>query len=274
MHYKQKIENFPQTETCELLILDRSIDQIAPYTWWTYDAMCHDLLNMEGNKYVHEESVVQVPAKTSGPPEKKEASERLHEKMTNFVSKNKAAQIQHTSRDGELSTRTCKKMVQALPQYSEQIDKLSSHVELAKLPQDDMNAVHNMRLLGGSLESKKGSTGAFSLKFDIHKELVEKLSKGELSRDEYPCMNDPSATFHGTSHAAPMHQPPAPHSMRSRRTPTWARPRNSDDGYSSDSVLRHASSDFKKMGRRIFVFIVGGATRSEAYGIELLMTKF
>ena len=31
----------------------------------------------------------------------------------------------------------------------------------------------------------------------------------------------------------------------------------------SDSVLRHASSDFKKMGQRIFLFIVGGATRSE-----------
>lgn len=32
-----------------------------------------------------------------------------------------------------------------------------------------MNAVNNMRLLGGSPESKKSSTGAFSLKFDIHK---------------------------------------------------------------------------------------------------------
>lgn len=31
----------------------------------------------------------------------------------------------------------------------------------------------------------------------------------------------------------------------------------------SDSVLRHASSDSKKMGQRIFVFIIGGATRSE-----------
>ena len=28
-HYKQRIENFPQTETCELLILDRSIDQVS-----------------------------------------------------------------------------------------------------------------------------------------------------------------------------------------------------------------------------------------------------
>ncbi|KAF3448419.1 hypothetical protein FNV43_RR09132 [Rhamnella rubrinervis] len=388
--YKKTIPNFPEMETCELLILDRSVDQIAPIIHeWTYDAMCHDLLNMEGNKYVHE-----VPNKSGGPPEKKEvlledhdpvwlelrhahiadASERLHEKMTNFVSKNKAAQIQHGSRDGsELSTRDLQKMVQALPQYSEQIDKLSLHVEiagkinrtirdlglrelgqleqdlvfgdagmkdvikylttkddttrenklrlllilaaiypekfdgekglnlmkLAKLPPDDMKAVSNLRLLGGSSDTKKGSTGPFSLKFDIHKkkrgarkdrtgeeetwqlsrfypiieELVEKLNKGELSKEDYPCLNDPSPTFHGTSPSASVLQPPAAHSMRSRRTPTWARPRASDDGYSSDSVLRHASSDFKKMGQRIFVFIVGGATRSELRVCHKLTTK-
>ncbi|CAI0476758.1 unnamed protein product [Linum tenue] len=293
--------------------------------------------------------------------------------MTNFVAKNKAAQIQHGSRDGgQLSTRDLQRMVQALPQYSEQIEKLSLHVEiagkvnqiikdsglrdlgqleqdlvfgdagtkdvikyltanedasrenklrllmilaaiypekfeggkghdlmkLAKLPEDDMNAVNNMRLLGGAAETKKSSATSFSLKFDINKkkraarkdrsgqeetgwqlsrfypmveELVEKLSKGELSKDEYPCLNDPSATFHGTSPAAIMNS--SPHSMRSRRTPTWARPRHSDDGYSSDSVLRHASSDFKKMGRRIFVFVVGGATRSELRACHKLTSK-
>ncbi|KAK8486318.1 hypothetical protein V6N13_139806 [Hibiscus sabdariffa] len=377
----KSIPNYPQQETCELLILDRSIDQIAPVIHeWTYDAMCHDLLNMEGNKYVHE-----VPSKTGGPPEKKEvlleehdpiwlelrhahiadASERLHDKMTNFVSKNKAAQLQHGSRGGgEISTRDLQKMVQALPQYSEQIEKLSLHVEiagkinriirdqglrvlgqleqdlvfgdagmkdvikflttneavsrenklrllmitasiypekfegekgldlikLAKLPPEDMNVVNNMRLLGPLAESKKSSTGAFSLKFDIHKkkraarkdrhgeqvtwqlsrfypiieELVEKLSLGELSKDDYPCMNDPSPSFHSTSPVVSIiHEAPVAHSMRSRRTPTWARPRGSDDGYSSDSVLRHTSSDSKKRGKRIFVFIVGGATRSE-----------
>lgn len=88
--------------------MDRSVDQIASIIHeWTYDAMCHDLLNMDGNKYVQE-----VPSKTGG-TEKKEvlledhdpiwlelrhahiadASERLHEKMTSFLSKNKAAQI-------------------------------------------------------------------------------------------------------------------------------------------------------------------------------------
>nr|GMD97669.1 SNARE-interacting protein KEULE [Ipomoea batatas] len=114
MKYKTTIPNFPQTETCDLLIVDRSVDQIAPIIHeWTYDAMCHDLLNMEGNKYVHE-----VPSKVGGLPEKKDvlledhdpiwleirhahiadASERLHEKMTTFVSKNKAAQIHQSSR--------------------------------------------------------------------------------------------------------------------------------------------------------------------------------
>ncbi|PKU64600.1 SNARE-interacting protein KEULE [Dendrobium catenatum] len=113
--YKAKIPDFPQIETCELLILDRSVDQIAPIIHeWTYDAMCHDLLNMEGNKYVQE-----VPSKTGSTSEKKEflleedhdpiwlelrhahiadAIERLHEKMSNFISRNKAAQIHHNSR--------------------------------------------------------------------------------------------------------------------------------------------------------------------------------
>jgi len=53
--YKSTVPKFPQTETCDLLIVDRSIDQIAPVIHeWTYDAMCHDLLNIEGNKNVYE----------------------------------------------------------------------------------------------------------------------------------------------------------------------------------------------------------------------------
>ena len=32
---------------------------------------------------------------------------------------------------------------------------------------------------------------------------------------------------------------------------------------SSDSVLKTANTDYKKMGRRIFAFVIGGATRSE-----------
>ncbi|KAG8070609.1 hypothetical protein GUJ93_ZPchr0006g42562 [Zizania palustris] len=390
--YKTSIPDYPQTETCELLIVDRSVDQIAPIIHeWTYDAMCHDLLSLDGNKYVHE-----VPSKNGSSTEKKDvlledhdpvwvelrhahiadASERLHDKMSNFVSKNKAAQLQQARTGGEISNRDLQKMVQALPQYSDQIDKLSLHVEiagklnsiireqglrdvgqleqdlvfgdagtkelinffrtqlgvsrenklrllmiyaainpekfesdkgtklmqLAGLSTDDMIAVNNMRCLCGP-DTKKPSGGGFTLKFDVHKkkhglrkertgeesawalsrfypvleDLIEKLSKGELPKDEYHCMNDPSPSFHriptnSSVRTSPAHQPA--HSMRSRRTGgTWARPRGSDDGYSSDSVLKHSSSDFKKLGQRIFVFVIGGATRSELRAAHTLTSK-
>ncbi|XP_020244242.1 protein transport Sec1a-like isoform X3 [Asparagus officinalis] len=351
--YKTTIPQFPPKETCELLIVDRSIDQIAPVIHeWTYDAMCHDLLDMDGNKYIYE-----VQSKSGSAREQKEvlledhdplwlelrhahiadASERLSDRMTNFVSKNKAAQLQQ--RGGEMSTRDLQKMVQALPQYSEQMEKISLHVEiagkinqlirdlelrdigqleqdlvfgdagakevinflrtkqdvspenklrllmiyaavypekfegdkgvklmqLAKLSPDDMNTVSNMKYLGG-LDSKKASGGGFSLKFDGQKkkhaarkerseeeewalsrfypmieELIEKLSKGELSKNEYPCMNEPSSPAPATSSSSPAQSAQASsirsssapaHSMRSRRTANWAKPRNSDDGCS------------------------------------------
>ncbi|XP_065624561.1 SNARE-interacting protein KEULE-like [Quercus suber] len=98
-------------------------------------------------------------------------------------------------------------------------------------------------------------------------ELIEKLHKGELSKDDYPCLNDPSQTFHGTSQTA------AVNPAQSKQTRKWALPQNSNDGYSSDSILRHASSDFQKIGQRIFVFIIGGATRSELRVCHKLTTK-
>jgi syntaxin-binding protein 1 len=78
--YKSTIPNFPQSETCDLIIVDRSIDQVKIFLFtvnlscyisllitdesapqvapviheWTYDAMIHDLLDMDGNKYIHE----------------------------------------------------------------------------------------------------------------------------------------------------------------------------------------------------------------------------
>ncbi|KAK4435129.1 SNARE-interacting protein KEULE [Sesamum alatum] len=412
MKYKTTLPTFPPSETCELLILDRSIDQIAPIIHeWTYDAMCHDLLNIEGNKYAYE-----IPSKTGGLPEKKEvlledhdpvwvelrhahiadASERLHQKIANFASKHKAVQI-HGSRDGsELSTRDLQRVVHALPQYSEQIEKLSLHADiagkinriiremglrevgqleqdlvfgdagtkelinflrakedvpeeiklrllmiyaaidpenleddkiakttgglffylscqynyyqlcvstfqLARLPPDDANAVYNMRLLEAPPSyTPRSSILPFPLKFDVHKkknaarkdrpgeemvwqlsrfypiieELIEKLGKGELPKSDYPCMNDPT---HGISYAASAAlksgEIPTPHSKRSKRSMTWAHSRNFDNLYPSDSPLRRASSDFKEMGQRIFVFIVGGATRSELRVCHKLSSK-
>uniref|UniRef100_K4AIJ1 SNARE-interacting protein KEULE n=1 Tax=Setaria italica TaxID=4555 RepID=K4AIJ1_SETIT len=405
--YKSTIPEFPQKDTCELLIVDRPIDKIAPVIHeWTYDAMCHDLLEMDGTKYTYEVS------NAGSEPEQKEAvledhdplwlelrhthiadaSERLYEKMNNFVSKNKAAQL-HSRDGGEISTRDLQKIVQALPQYSDQVEKLTLHIEiagkinrfireyglrdigqleqdlvfgdagakevisilrskqdmspenklrlliiyaivypekfegdkgeklmqLAKLPHDDMDVIKCLRYLEGSdlkkddirdfvekyflqPSTKKNAARTekqdgeetwalsrffpliealyrlYSLEFFLSAcELIEKLSKGELPLKEYPSMSEPSSAPQGTTETASTAAPsqnPQPMSMRSRRTPTWAKSRNSGDSQSSDSsVLRHSSGDFKRLGNRIFVFMIGGATRSELRTVHKLTMK-
>lgn len=388
----KKLPGFPQEESCELLIVDRSIDPIAPIIHeWTYDAMCHDLLNMEGNKYVYEITT------SAGRPDRKEVlleehdpvwvelrhlhiaavNKKLDEKMTNLKEKNKAAQIRLGSREGqELTTRDMQKMVQALPQFRDQIEKLSLHIDiatklnakiaelslrelgtleqelvfgdasskeliniltsnqnltkenklrllmiyaashpekldaakrlqwmkLARLTEEDMNPVVNMEYMGVSVSKKQ--SGGFSLKFGTRKnkrglrkeknqdeeiydlsrfcpmiqEVIEDLAKGELSKEEYPYVREPpAAVLHSMSgdsisvRSTATNSKPAQSMRTSKPNSTWAtRSKPSDDGQSSDSALRHAYSDPKISGKRIFIFVVGGATRSELRAVHKL----
>uniref|UniRef100_A0A0E0JZG0 SNARE-interacting protein KEULE n=1 Tax=Oryza punctata TaxID=4537 RepID=A0A0E0JZG0_ORYPU len=319
---KTSIPDYPQTETCELLIVDRSVDQIAPIIHeWTYDAMCHDLLCMDGNKYVHE-----VPSRNGSSTERRDVLLEDHDPIWVELRHAHIADLLNCSKQGKLNNIIREQGLRDVGQLEQDLgvsrenklrllmiyaainpekfesDKGEKLMQLAGLSTDDMIAVSNMRCLCGP-DTKKSSGGGFTLKFDVHKkkhglrkertgeesawalsrfypvleDLIEKLSKGELPKDEYYCMNDPSPSFHGlpmssSVRTSPAHQPA--HSMRSRRTGgTWARPRGSDDGYSSDSVLKHSSSDFKKLGQRIFVFVIGGATRSELRAVHKLTSK-
>ncbi|CAL0326301.1 unnamed protein product [Lupinus luteus] len=57
----------------------------------------------------------------------------------------------------------------------------------SEVDNEDMIAVNNLRMLGGAPDTtKKSLTGAFALKFDIHKELIQKVCKNELSNEDYP----------------------------------------------------------------------------------------
>lgn len=56
--------------------------------------------------------------------------------------------------------------------------------QLARLSADDMNAVTNMKLLAGGADTKKSSTGAFSLKFDIHKVCI--CCQNYINQDNMP----------------------------------------------------------------------------------------
>jgi syntaxin-binding protein 1 len=109
--------------------------------------------------------------------------------------------------------------------------------------------------------------------YPLLQDLVEEIDKGSLSREEYPYLKDPAGSSHQSSSSLSARPPVNPTSkpVQSRRTvgkgggSTWASKgrASSEDGYSSDSVLRHAASDPKINGKRIFVFIIGGMTRSE-----------
>jgi syntaxin-binding protein 1 len=178
-------------------------------------------------------------------------------------------------------------------------------MKLARLSGDEMNAVTNLEFLGVQVSKKQPQSGVekLALKFGARKskrplrrtreqdeeswqlsrfypliqDVVEDIDKGVLSREEYPYLKEPSGSaMHSSS---PSSRPPtAPHSkpVQSMRTTakgpgtTWAsRGRApSDDGYSSDSVLKTAVSDPKINGKRIFVFIIGGMTRSEVCPIS------
>lgn len=73
----------------------------------------------------------------------------------------------------------------------------------------------------------------------ICQELIEKLNKSELSKNEYLCMNEPTPvprTSNGPS--ARTGQVTGSQPVKSRRTATWARSRVSDDGSSRYSHLQ------------------------------------
>ncbi|GBG62647.1 hypothetical protein CBR_g31666 [Chara braunii] len=359
----QRLQGFPQRETCDLVIVDRAFDPVAPVIHeFTYEAMLHDLLEVDGTKFKYEVTT------SGGRTETKEVlleehdslwmelrdshiaevNIKLDEKMSKFRSMNKVAMIK-LGRDSQqdLSTKDIKTMVQALPQYRDQIDKLGLHVhiatklmdrfkekrlkEIANLEQDlvfgdatskemqalfmaipnmhpedklrllmiyaashpekldpkkerqwmkileisgeDWNAVNNLEHLGVSVFKK--SSSAF-LKFGMKKsrrpmrkdrqedegqwdlskfspllqDVVEDLAKGELSKEEYPYVKEPSVVDTSSSSGRA--------GGTSVRAPTWAKKRG--DKAEGDGGRGPLSGP---RGRRIFVFIVGGMTPSE-----------
>lgn len=146
---RSKIDSFPNTETCELVIVDRGVDPVAPFIHeWTYECMCFDLLDdviennifkysIDTNKGNEEEREVILGEQDPIWVELRhkhiaEASLLLNEKMNYFKSANRIAQ--HKTKHGDqddIDTSDLKQMVESLPQYREQLKRLSLHVHIA-----------------------------------------------------------------------------------------------------------------------------------------------
>ena len=137
-------ELLPTSETCDLLIVDRSVDPVAPIIHeWTYEAMAHDLLAIANNVYSYsvdtnagetethdvlldENDTVWVELRHKHIAE---ASTRLNEDMANFTRGNKLASAR--KREGSVDMKDLKGMVESLPQYRDRLRKLALHIDIA-----------------------------------------------------------------------------------------------------------------------------------------------
>eukprot|EP00879_Flechtneria_rotunda_P003010 GHRR01003228.1.p1 GENE.GHRR01003228.1~~GHRR01003228.1.p1 ORF type:complete len:663 (+),score=201.56 GHRR01003228.1:278-2266(+) len=154
----QRAGGLPARESCELLILDRSVDPVAPIIHeWTYEAMVYDLLPVEDN-------IIRYTAETaSGKTELKEhvldesndgiwaelrhshiadVYTQLSRKFQEFQDKNKAAKYQtgKASAGAGISNTNIKALIQALPQFREVLGRLSVHIFISSELKNAINS--------------------------------------------------------------------------------------------------------------------------------------
>ena len=123
------------TSTCEVLILDRSFDYVAPIIHeWTYEAIIHDLLNVPNSVYTYS-------INTKKGVEEKRA--KLDDKDALFVELRHAhvakvmgdlfekGRIENEANQKNASNSDIKRMVQALPETLARRAKLSIHTSIA-----------------------------------------------------------------------------------------------------------------------------------------------
>ncbi|KAF8058348.1 hypothetical protein HT031_005666 [Scenedesmus sp. PABB004] len=138
----------PPRESCDLLLLDRSVDPLAPVVHdWGYESLVHDLLPVS-------DDVIRYTAETgAGSGEAREhrlddaADElwgelrhahiadvyaSLAKRMAEFQGRNKAAQYSAAAKGGaSLSTSGIRGLIAALPQFREVLGRLGVHIHVS-----------------------------------------------------------------------------------------------------------------------------------------------
>ncbi|GIL60067.1 hypothetical protein Vafri_14734 [Volvox africanus] len=162
----QRAGQLPNKETCDMLVLDRSYDPVAPFIHeWSYEAIAYDLLRIEGNVYRY-----QVESQGSGKSEPREALleesddlwmelrhmfiadvyTMLHDRFKDFQNKNKAAKAVGgglgKSTDS-MSATSIRQLIIALPQYREVLGRLALHIQLSSELRTSTNN-HNLTDVG------------------------------------------------------------------------------------------------------------------------------
>ncbi|KAG2446991.1 hypothetical protein HYH02_008145 [Chlamydomonas schloesseri] len=143
----QRAGQLPAKETCDLLVLDRSYDAVAPFIHeWSYEALAYDLVHIEGNVYRYE-----TEQQAGGKPETREALleegdelwvelrhmfiaevySSIANRFKDFQAKSKVARAQGTGLDKKADAASIRQLIVALPQYREQLSRLALHIQLS-----------------------------------------------------------------------------------------------------------------------------------------------
>ncbi|CAK0753523.1 hypothetical protein CVIRNUC_002227 [Coccomyxa viridis] len=147
LRHFQQAGQLPSAQTCDLIIVDRGCDAVAPVIHeWTYEAMAYDLLGLRGStfKYESETAGGKMETKEHILDERDElwvelryqhigaVSARLSALTEEFRTKHAAASYKGGAGNGNaMDMRNMRSLVQSLPQCREQLGKLYAHVELA-----------------------------------------------------------------------------------------------------------------------------------------------
>eukprot|EP00210_Caulerpa_lentillifera_P003581 g3416.t1 len=140
---KVEIPGWPATPTCDCLILDRSIDAVAPVIHeWTYEAMVYDLLPIENNIYKRttgssESSTGEMVLDEEDPLWKElrhmhiaEASAAVNDKIDVFKKRNAAARIKGSGTNSTMTTSDMKQLIESLPEYRDVLSNMTLHVDI------------------------------------------------------------------------------------------------------------------------------------------------
>lgn len=153
----QKSGVLPSRETCDLIILDRSYDPLAPFIHeWTYESMVHDLLadKLEGNIYKYSTDAKETKESFLDERDPQwlelrhmfiaEVYAAIATRFKEFQSKNKAAKAAGTKGStGEMGLGSMRALIAALPQYHDILSRMSLHIQVSS----ELKGVTNDRLL-------------------------------------------------------------------------------------------------------------------------------
>jgi len=194
--------------TCDLLIVDRALDAVAPVIHeWTYEAMCYDLLGgkiTEGGAYDYEVATGSgsVESKTALLTERSDALWKelrhshiaevlltLSERTKKFTQTNKAAALKAGGAEsigqGATDPGALRRLVESLPQYREEITRLATHTSIA----DELNATI----------SRRGLQAAGKVEQDVvfgHGNSKDLLKLFEQDRALHPPLAESAAAAH------------------------------------------------------------------------------